>query len=128
MIRLTSPPSGPAWATYHPHFYGNRDNNRLYVAAARLPFSDLPGAGVFGRYARERQLTARNASCSQWQLPTWFDPDRCDKPLSFHGDRQRWTVEKDRVLLQTVGRGQEFVFDSETYPEALDWARSIVAA
>jgi hypothetical protein len=131
IIELGIPPIlEPAWATYHPHYYSKHDNNRLYVAADHLPGSDLPGAGVFGRYASERCLTVsgqkRNHKCSLWQLPAWFDPDRCTEPLSCHRKRWRWSVEKDRVLLQSVGRGQEFVFDTAIYPEAVDWAYALI--
>jgi len=128
VIRLgASPQADPAWAAYHPHFHGIRNsNNTLYVAVDRFPSTDIRGGGVFRSYAAERTLTAANASRSLWHLPAWFDPARCAEPLSYHGDRARWTLERDRVLLRSAGRGQEFVCDTAVYPEAVEWARSLI--
>ena len=128
VIRLgTIPHAEPSWAAYHPHFHGVRNsNNTLYVAADRFLSGNIVGGGVFRTYTSDCKLTATGASRSLWQLPTWFDPSRCAEPLSYHADRKRWTTESDRMLLRSAGRGQEFVFDSAVYPEAVNWARSLI--
>ncbi len=128
VIKLgAQPTAGPPWATYHPHFFGRRDaNNTLYAASELLTGTKMPGAGVFTRYSTHRQLTAIDRTRSLWRLPEWFDPDRSTEPLSYHENRARWTVNDDHVLLQTVGRGQEFVFDTNSYPEAIDWVASLL--
>ena len=46
-------------------------------------------------------------------------------PLSYHGRPNRWQLMDDSVQLQTVGRGQEFVLDTDHYPEALTWLRTL---
>ena len=46
--------------------------------------------------------------------------------LSYHRNVQRWTARQDHVLLQTVGRGQEFVLNCDEHPQALDWLATIL--
>lgn len=124
----------PRWAHYHPHFYGKRGvNNVIYVASDRLHLSGvdtgMPGAGRFRMHAATLQLTApASRKRSVWKMPAWFDPRRHHSPLSYHYDRKRWTRRKGGYLLQSAGRGQEFVFDTAVYPEALDWVRELCAA
>lgn len=120
------------WATSHPHVSKSRKNpNWLYVASDRLVLpasspSGIPGAGFFGRFRPELQLTANpEEKLSRWALPAWFEP-RDRKPLTYHADRSRWTRQGDRVLLQTVGRGQEFVLDVNEYPEAIEWVGGLL--
>ncbi len=114
----------PSWASYHPHVASpqNRTNNTLYVSRERLSFDGaVPGAGIFPRFDQRLLLTKLGASRSVWTLPSWFHPDRNRPPLGFHSDPTRWTRAGDRVELQTVGRGQEFVLDMALYPEADAW-------
>jgi hypothetical protein len=47
--------------------------------------------------------------------------------LTYHGEPSRWTPTGQRVRLDAVARGQEFVLDAAHYPEAVDWARSMIA-
>lgn len=123
----------PAWAAYHPHATRTeaRRSNTIYVAAERLTAGGavpgMAGAGVFDRYDDRLRLTAAGRSRSIWSLPGWFDPSTGRTPLGYHGDLQRWTRDGDRVLLQTVGRGQEFVLDTADYPEAPAWIREVMA-
>jgi hypothetical protein len=42
--------------------------------------------------------------------------------LSYHGDPTRWRPAEDHRFLKTVGKGQEFVLNTEPYPERLPWA------
>jgi len=38
----------------------------------------------------------------------------------------RWTPGEGHVLLHSAGRGQEFVFDCQEYPEALAWLSDLL--
>lgn len=118
------------WAEGHPHLniIGDR-RNVMYVARERLNLpgaANLPGAGVWPGFDPVRQLTAPGAKCSTWRLPAWFRPEGRRSTLSFHGKASAWTACEDGVLLQSVGRGQEFVLDVEDYPEAIDWCAAFL--
>jgi hypothetical protein len=124
----------PAWAMDHPHsgsLYFEPPNS-LYLATDRLclPGSPpgLPGAGLFRRFLPCLQLTARGMSRSVWALPAWLYPGEGRPGLSYHRDLSRWQREGERVLLNTVGRGQEFVLDSDCYPEGGGWLAGIFSA
>ena len=114
------------WAEGHPHLsiISERRNNVLYVAADRLDLEgapDLPGAGVWQCFHPARQLTAPGGPCSVWRLPAWLRPDGKRPTLSYHTDPAAWRPCDGGVLLQTVGRGQEFVLDASGHPEAGEW-------
>lgn len=118
----------PAWAAYHPHCQPAPErpgDNVLYCAATQLHLNghglNLPGAGLFRRFRRAQQLTAPDASRSVWRLPSCFLPDDAPPLLSFHTKRTRWTMREGDLLLRTVGRGQEFVFDSQPAPDVFSW-------
>jgi hypothetical protein len=123
---------GPAWSHYHPHYYGTRgSNNVLYVAAPTLVLdgvdTGLPGAGRCDGFHHKFRLTAEGSKLRGiWRLPEWFDPSRSSKPLSYHASRERWKGIAGGYRLQSAGRGQEFVFDSGVYPEAMSWIREIM--
>ena len=125
-------PEGVEWAHDHPHCQRlDAPNNVLYLARRLLQLGgladSLPGAGVFPRYAAARRLTAAAADrVSAWELPRWFHPGKGRPPLSYHADPRRWRRHADRVDLQAVARGQEFVLDGEAYPEAMAWARALI--
>lgn len=130
----------PDWARYHAHNVDEvySENNSLYVAADKLSFANVAtngarGAGVFRSYDARRQLTAPSKTRSKWRLPSWFDPRRSDNALTYHprvsnqGDRPaQWRVFDSQVELDTVGKGQELIFDAGTYPEALTWFTSML--
>jgi hypothetical protein len=133
-IPIRSGSARPDWTAYHPHchpeFVANgADNNVLYVAAERLRLPGcggcVPGAGLFGRYHPTLQLTAPGALRSVWRLPAWLFPTNAHCALSYHGDPRRWRRDGQHVVLRTVGRGQEFVFDTAGHPQAFDWLRSL---
>jgi len=122
----------PSWAAYHPHCYHSYSgNNTLYVAAERLRLPGCavaaPGAGIFTRMSPRLQLTAPGCSRSIWRLPRWFLPTGERPALTYHADAGRWQPKDGHVRLRTVGRGQEFVFDTADYPESLVWIRKIFA-
>lgn len=124
------------WVTTHPHVTiragqkVRKSPNRLYVAADRLSLPGLPrsisGSGAFDRFRPELKLSARaEAGVSVWSLPRWFEPGS-RTPLTYHANSNRWIVRGDRVLLKTVGRGQEFVLNLDEYPEAVGWIHALL--
>lgn len=123
----------PAWMAYHPHISSPRGRgNTVYVARKSLILDeielDLPGAGVFSQYDDRLRLTKPGRSRSLWSLPAWFAPQTSRRALGYHSDTSRWQRDGDRVDLQTVGRGQEFVLDTRSYPEAIPWIADLLRA
>lgn len=124
----------PTWMAYHPHLAPHRKlaSDTLYVARERLRIGgvdlDIPGAGTFSAYDDRLRLTAPGDNRSIWALPAWFAPSPPRPPLGYHAAPDRWQVDGDQVHLRTVGRGQEFVLDTEWYPEALPWAVGLLQA
>ncbi len=123
------------WAGYHPHLHWRRHrNNTLYTAADKLRINgrqvDIPGAGIFARYDEQLVLTAPrpNRNVSDWRLPASFFPAPGKPPLTYHGKLQRWSrlEADDHCLLNSVGRGQEFVLDLDHYPDVGNWLESLL--
>ena len=118
------------WAAYHPHLVTpDVVNNCLYTATERLSLegreTDLPGAGWFRSFQPQLQLSDPGSDrVSQWRLPGWFHNPA--KPLSYLAAARRWCDAgdslADEVLLDTAGRWQEAVLDTDYYPEAQAWA------
>lgn len=132
------------WLADHPHIrHADRfpDNNTIYIASRRLVIDGLPtalpGGGTFGRFSPLRQLTrprdparAPAPRRSYWQLPRWFSgSDATARPaLTYHGNAARWEVEATdptKVNLRSVAKGQEFVLDLASCPEAGQWLRQL---
>lgn len=133
VLSLEGPlPAGLEWARYHPHCQRpEASGNVLYLARRRLIAEGidgtLPGAGVFPRYASARRLTAPDAaSVSDWRLPRWWYPREGRPPLSYHADPGRWRQREDHTELRAVARGQEFVLQGASYPEAIPWACELI--
>jgi hypothetical protein len=125
---LRQAPRLPPWALNHPHCQRVADAiaDSLYVATPHLTLANRAlaqlGAGLFPHFAPHRCLTAPGHSRSIWQLPAWFYPHPPRKPLTYHQNLHRWQqLSNAQVLLQSVGRGQEFVLDCGDYPEVWDW-------
>jgi hypothetical protein len=122
----------PSWASYHPHCkpekYSSIDSIYIATDQINLPNTlvDKPGAGTFKRFHPALCLTASGKSRSVWQLPNWFHPNSKKSTLSYHKTMTRWTQENGYVLLNSVGRGQEFILDCEEYPAAVDWLCSLL--
>ena len=121
----------PPWALEHPHCkrvkYSNIDS--IYISTDYLKLPNVvgrPGAGVFQKFDPALCLTAPGKSRSVWRLPRWFYPSEKKPGLSYHTNSIRWRLEKDCVLLNSVGRGQEFVLDCQEYPEAVNWLTNIL--
>ncbi|MCB0173539.1 MAG: hypothetical protein KDJ97_23665 [Anaerolineae bacterium] len=120
------------WAMYHPHFHGKRHkSNTIYLAKKTLDIpglngSTLAGAGTFSQFSDKLQLTTPNSSVSTWKLPLWMYPTDEVSPLSYHGKLDSWQKGDGYALLQTVGRGQEFVLDCSHYPESMAWLSNLL--
>lgn len=119
------------WIADHPHVANpgaySDQNNTLYVAPAQSSIKpDAPhGGGRFTYIADALKLTTFGGSRSMWSLPRWFHPD--GRPaLSYHGSADRWALRDNHALLNSVGRGQEFVIDGAQYPELEGWVTSII--
>ena len=118
------------WIADHPHVsnpsHYTDSRNTLYIAPRESSFREGMGGGLL-RYVRpELTLTATGRSRSVWRLPRWFHPGN-RTPLSYHDREDRWVVDGDGCLLQTVAKGQEFVLDLCEYPESQAWIRSVIA-
>lgn len=121
------------WMLYHPHLTGSRGpGNTIYVARDKLALNGidlgLPGSGVFSHYDERLRLTKQGSNRSLWRLPSWFAPDASRPPLGYHSDPSRWRRDGDHVDLHSAARGQEFVLDTEWYPEAVEWVRGLLGA
>jgi hypothetical protein len=120
------------WLEGHPHLVGHRDeNNTLYLASDELVINGrptgLPGASAFETYRPDRVLTASEGPKSRWAIPDWLMPSDERPTLSYHGSPERWSRnEEGQARLQTVAKGQEFVFDAQGIPEVDDWIASLV--
>lgn len=112
------------------HVHARRDfrgDNAIYIAAerCRLGGSALPGHGLWQSLHPDLVLTD-GASRSQWRLPAWFHPGGRHSCLSYHQRPDRWQRDGEHCRLRAVARGQEFVLDTDHYPEALDWAAGLI--
>lgn len=115
------------WALYHPHFHRSPDkSNSLYISKEKLQLPGLEqptirGGGVFSYFSPHLQLTSPGALPGLWKLPKWIYPVNGRPALSYHGNLNRWEQNGLYTFLHTVGRGQEFVINSEYYPELIAW-------
>jgi hypothetical protein len=117
------------WARYHPHF--RRGYGTAYIASERLDFGDnlpgIPGGGQFSRYHECLRLTVPHSpNRRRWRLPGWFYPRNGCVPLTYHPDKASFRKKDNYAILESAGRGQEFVLDSRDYPEAISWARRLI--
>jgi len=121
----------PSWALDHAHFIRKTRSilDSIYISTDRLQLPgisvNLPGAGIFPQFDPVLRLTAPGMSRSKWRLPMWFYPAEGKSRLSYHTKLSRWEHVQDYVLLNTVGRGQEFVLDCQDYPEVEAWLSGI---
>ena len=123
----------PKWTSDHPHVRDShinpRTNNTLYVATDQLHLPGfhfkLAGGGTFKRFSPKLQLTEPGQGRSTWRLPSWIYPSQTNPALSYHSDMRRWRKDRKGVILNTVGRGQEFVLDTKFYPDALKWVHGL---
>lgn len=112
----------------HPHLHGrDRTSNTLYLASDYLGVAGItaPGAGLFRRFSASRVLTDRSQkNRSLWRLPAWMHPD-CGATLTYHHSRERWRLDGDACILQSVAKGQEFVLRCADSEKMANWVRGL---
>jgi len=97
----------------HPHYY-NR-GTASYTMKNRMYVSHQYG---FLNYSEILRLSVTDGNKSLWSLPKAFE----GVEISLHSNRGE--VKDDRFLLQTVGKGQEFVFTANSGIEK--WISQII--
>ncbi len=122
----------PAWIHDHPHVATPDSfdaNNTIYISCKNLRPGGVdlpvPGGGTFQRLTSALRLTVPEGPRTCWALPKWFYPAAGKPALSYHCDIARWSMREDLSILRAVARGQEFVLDTDYYPEALHWVVSL---
>ncbi len=111
------------WVREHPHYPQSLRSNTLYIGRQAAGF----GSGVFASLRDELRLTAPGSrKVTDWRLPACFYPEGDRTPMSYHRNRGRWAQEEGGCRLRSASRGQEFVLDGAQYPEALEWAASLI--
>lgn len=112
------------WLKDHPHARdGWIERNAIYIAYKNLVLNGVkaPGSGVLKRGYR---LTAENGGPkSYWRVPSWLDITLGGTGMTFHPAPRRW---KGDGILETAGRGQEFVADIADNQEAIEWAAQLI--
>ena len=101
---------------HHLHFlnkehksYLNKNNN-IYIGKRYGRF----------KFSENLRLSAKGSNKkSLWSLPIFFK----DLPISYHNGRGK--IIDDKFILQTVGKGQEFVFTATK--EAEEWIEQLLA-
>jgi hypothetical protein len=120
-----------SWKLHHPHYMcRDRDMNTAYIAATTLSFNkSIPGCGTFN-YDNSLVLTqVGQRKRSIWKLPHYFHPSTGTR-MSYHEDlysksgKPIWELRDNHCILQSVGRGQEFVIDGNEAVEK--WARDLI--
>lgn len=96
----------------HPHTIGEwNPNNTIYL-----------GPGEVAATATEPlRLSRQGEQVTRWRVPSWLR----SAGLTYHSNPARW---EGKDSLTVVGRGQEFVADITTIPEATMWLRRVKAA
>lgn len=121
----------PPWLEDHPHLQHASvigTNNTLYVAGNSLSGTRerAPAAGTFRNWGPDLQLTAPGRTRSVWRLPRWALKDPSSPTLSYHQNPAQWTADVDHAVLQTVGKGQEFVIDVGECQKAAKWLQGLI--
>lgn len=115
----------------HPHYYHrHRTKNTAYISREWLSFNNsIPGYGCL-KYSNSLVLTCEGQNKrSLWRMPRFFHPQFNTK-MTFHKNlidksgNTIWQLNDDHCLLQTVGRGQEFVISGNT--EVEEWAKNLI--
>ncbi len=119
------------WAGGHPHCLENGwgSNNTVYLSAPKLSVPGIadsyPGGGVFPMFNAHLQLTAPTGTRTVWRLPGWMHPEGRESALSYHGNPKLWRRDDHHTILRSMAKGQEFVLNTEHYPEAIEWVAGL---
>lgn len=109
LTKLAETPSAadqPAGFSHrHPHTIGEwNPNNTIYVGRS----------GLAQTAASALRLSREGEPLRRWQVPAWLQ----SAGLTYHAKPQRWPAPN---TLEAVARGQEFVSNISSLPEATDW-------
>lgn len=122
----------------HPHtqplYFSERNKNKNNLIFVSKEKSDLiensVGGGIFNHFTPELILSKEDRTKKFWLLPRFFDPrNNIKHGLSYHQENWRWSNDIDnpeKIILQTVDIGQEFVLDTAYFPEVKDWAINLI--
>ena len=81
------------------------------------------GAGVFNKYDQGMHLTkAGSKIVSLWELPLWF----LDVDMTYHYKKKDWAKDGLKASIKTAYPGQEFVVESDHYPELIKWLTNLI--
>ena len=135
-VNPLAPQQHPTWLHNHPHItHANQfagQQNTIYVGREQLEVNNggraISGGGTFSRWSIALRLTAQGATRSVWSVPTWLEPSGGRRALTYHGNASRWSRRGEELLLASAAIGQEFVLDTDDYPEAVQWARVLIEA
>ena len=110
----------------HLHFLRNHPDVRFFNDEGRpnrIYVSSLAGlsAGSFQTEQEGIVLTKAGGSRSQWLLPEAFESLFLERDLSYHGNEKRWDREGNKIALQSVSRGQEFVLDGKRHSKIREY-------
>lgn len=118
------------WKLEHPHYYfRSREQNTGYIAKQKLSFAPhLPGYGTL-KFKNDLVLTCANQDKrSVWKLPQYFHPS-FGTTMSYHesiknkSNKDVWELHNNYCILNSVGRGQEFVIDGNS--DIVRWAEQL---
>jgi hypothetical protein len=119
------------WKLDHPHyFYREREMNTGYVARKNLSFAPhRPGYGTLDFKDHLVLTCPGQKKRSVWKLPEYFHPDYGTK-VSYHeklydkSNNPIWESHDSYCILNSVGRGQEFVIEGNN--DVIKWAENLV--
>ncbi|MHB9362247.1 Nmad3 family putative nucleotide modification protein [Mesorhizobium sp. LNJC403B00] len=118
------------WLVDHPHARpgwgesgSTNNNNTIYIAADRMTiWADAHLAG-YGALKRGHVLTSESSTLkSVWNVPPWLDVRTKGTGMTYHPIK-RWL---GTGKLLSAGRGQEFIADIGSRPDALAWLRGVI--
>lgn len=123
----------PTWAKTHPHFArrSKHEEDVVYIASEKLTLPnkniDLNGGGLIKKFDEKLILSKKGEKRSIWDLPVFFYPEIGEIPMSYHRKKlSRWSKLENRCILETTMRGQEFVLNTDDYPEVFDWVAGLL--
>jgi hypothetical protein len=118
------------WARYHPHFRSHYGT--AYIANQKLQLGGqmhgTRGGGHFAHYHDCLRLSEPDQPSRRlWRLPRWFYPRDGCFPITYHPKKSAFHRQGTYCYLKSAARGQEFVLNTSEYPEAMSWARRLIA-
>jgi len=125
----------PKWLNGHPHVkhkgegYFSGDNNTIYVAK---DFFDYDKDGYINKngacnfvYKNDLILTkSGQKNRTIWELPSNINPSNGIE-LSYN-PFNRWSLENNTSILNSAGRGQEFIFTKDPNGEVEKWCYNLI--